>query len=160
MTRSIASWNVGIVAPLNFGSNQDPASSCFSSATREVADEPALRAVLLDEAVRKDLLDVRRALEREVVDADQHAVLRHREVLLDVVGLLLDREPVRLERVLGGIRGRAAMRDELLGGRGLPGALLDARQQHQRETGGGEPAQGRVHHQNVTLNPSWSWRAS
>ena len=48
------------------------------------------------------------------MDADEHAVLRDGEVLLDEVGALLDGEAVGLERVFGRVGGGAAVRDELL----------------------------------------------
>ena len=50
------------------------------------------------------------------MDADEHAVLRDGKVLLHEVGALLDREPVRLERVLWRVRGGAAVRHQVLPG--------------------------------------------
>ena len=62
-------------------------------------------------SIGKQLLDVGGAFERRIVKADQHAVLRHRQVLLDEVGALLQRQPVGCKRVFGRIRRRAAVRD-------------------------------------------------
>lgn len=83
---------------------------------REVLDEPpprrAVRCRDVTVAVREQLAHVGRALERGVVRAHQDAVLRDAEILLHVLGALLDGQPVRGGRVLGGIRRRAPMRDD------------------------------------------------
>ena len=70
--------------------------------------------LVFDEPRREHLLDVGRPLERQVVDADQDAVLRDGEILLDEVGPLLHRELVGLDRVLRRVGRCAAMRDQLL----------------------------------------------
>jgi hypothetical protein len=51
------------------------------------------------------------------VQADQDTVLGEREVLLDVIGALLEGQRVGGDRVLGRVGGRAAMRDEEGAGR-------------------------------------------
>jgi hypothetical protein len=70
----------------------------------------------LAEAVREDLLDVRGALERQVVKRDQDRVRRHLEVRLDIVRPLLDRELVRRPGVLRRVRRGAPVGDQDLGG--------------------------------------------
>ena len=64
----------------------------------------------------KDRRDVAGALERVVVQTDEQAVPGDGKILLDVVSALTDRELVRGNRVLRGVPGCAAMRDQ-----GLPG---------------------------------------
>src|SRR5262245_62574121 len=80
--------------------------------------------------LRKDLRDVRRPLERVVVEADEHVVLRHAQIRLDEVGLLLDRELVRRNGVFRRRSRRAPMRDEDL-------ASLRAQWQDDRGSDGG-----------------------
>lgn len=63
-------------------------------------------------AIRKDLLDVGRAFERQIVEADKLAVLRYLQILLDEIGALFDRQPVGLDRVFRRIRRRPTMRDQ------------------------------------------------
>ena len=63
-----------------------------------------------------------RPLERQVVDADEHAVLRDGKVLLHEVGALLwNREPVHRKRVLWRVHGGAAVRHQVLPGLRAPG---------------------------------------
>ena len=65
---------------------------------REVVDEPVSCEPPLQKYVsatrREHVSDIRGPLEGEVVQADQHAVLRHVKVLLDGVGALLERQVV------------------------------------------------------------------
>jgi hypothetical protein len=86
---------------------------------REVVGEPPLRRTgsgrHAREALREDLGDVRRPFQRIVVQADEHVVPCHREILLDEVGSLIDRQLIRGARVFGRVPRGAAMRDELLG---------------------------------------------
>ena len=63
-----------------------------------------------------DLGDVARPVERVVVQAYERAVAGDGQVLLDVVGALLDGQPVGGEGMFGSVRRCAAMRDELLAG--------------------------------------------
>ena len=88
------------------------------------------------------LLDVRRAIERQVVDADEHAVFRDGEILLDEVRALLDREPVGIERVLRRVGGRAPVRHQLLlhGGAAVAGqaGVAKGETDHDEETAGCE----------------------
>jgi hypothetical protein len=44
------------------------------------------------------------------MDADEHGVLRDREILFDEIGPLLDREAVGGERMFRGVRRRAAVK--------------------------------------------------
>src|SRR5262249_20155674 len=93
----------------------------FDLAEREVRNVPVLsgpaagRLVFTHvgaETIREDLLDVGRAFERQVVQANQLAVLRDLQILLDEIGALLDRQAVGLDRVFGRIGRRPAMRDQ------------------------------------------------
>jgi hypothetical protein len=81
---------------------------------REVRYRPRLLSALRLGAVRVDLLDVRRALECQVMQAHEHAVFRDLQILLDVVGALFERELVRRKRVFGRVRRRTPMRDQCL----------------------------------------------
>jgi hypothetical protein len=56
--------------------------------------------------------DVRRAADLVLVPRDEHAVLRAHEIGLDDVRAHLDREGVGLDRVLGAVPARAAVRDD------------------------------------------------
>jgi len=60
--------------------------------------------IIPDRSIWKNLRDICRSLEREVVQADQNAVFRDLKVLLDIVGLLRDCEPIGIQRVFGCIR--------------------------------------------------------
>src|SRR5437773_1763651 len=75
----------------------------------------ARRARHLRRAIGEHLGDVRRPLERVVVDANELVVPCDAEILLDEVDVLLDREPIRRRRVLGRRARRAAVRDRLFG---------------------------------------------
>ena len=87
---------------------------------REVLDEEALerRAVdrLLGPPVGELLVlrDIGRVLDLGLVARDEHAVLRDRQVGLDVVGAQARGEPVGGERVLRPVAGRAAVPDHEL----------------------------------------------
>ena len=82
---------------------------------REIRDVPGLQVVRSRGApLWKHLFDVRRALQRQVVQADQDSVFRDLQVLLDEVRSLLDSEPIGGERVLGRICRRTAVSDENL----------------------------------------------
>ena len=83
---------------------------------RQVLDEPvpldAIARLHLGVAIGKQLAHVGRAFEHRVVRADQYAVFGHSEVLLDVLGALFDGKPVGGGRVLGRVRGGAAVSDD------------------------------------------------
>ncbi len=84
---------------------------------RKVRDVPHRTSLRVGgAAIGEDLPHVGGALQREVVKADEHAILRDLQVLLDEVRPLLDRQAVRRRRVLGRIRRGASMRDEDLAG--------------------------------------------
>ena len=51
------------------------------------------------------------------MQADEHAVARDGQILLDEVRALFERQPIGRQRVLGRVRRGAAMRDEQLAGR-------------------------------------------
>jgi hypothetical protein len=84
---------------------------------REILGEPAIDRVAVDQAPRAagselgTAGNVRRPGDLVLVAADEDAVLRGDEIRLDEVGALLDRQPVRLERVLGPVATRAAVGD-------------------------------------------------
>jgi hypothetical protein len=48
------------------------------------------------------------------VQADEHEILGDREILLDVVGFLLQREPIGRQRVFRRVGRRTAVRDEIM----------------------------------------------
>ena len=90
-----------------------------------------------------------------LVPRDKHAVLRRHEVRLDVVRAELDRQPVRLERVLGHEAARAAVPDNeravlLLGPVSLV-LLLGERGARckERNEGEGEQDKAEVRHANL-----------
>ncbi len=98
LTRSMASWNVRIFSPLNFGSKYDAAVEALDLGEREVGHVPAGQVAPLPfqraRPVREQFLDVRRPFQGQVVQAHQLAVLRDLQVLLDVVGALGHRQLV------------------------------------------------------------------
>jgi hypothetical protein len=83
----------------------------------EVSDKPAPHRRgawrIFGEPRGEYVFDVGGALQRQVVDADEHAILRNRQVLLDEIGALLDRQPIGIERVLRRVRGGAPVRYQL-----------------------------------------------
>ena len=83
---------------------------------REVLAEPTAHRLAVDHpgalAIREPLGDIGRAAEFVLVPRDQDAVLRRDEIRLDEIRAHLDRESVRLERVLGSMAARAAVGDD------------------------------------------------
>jgi hypothetical protein len=77
-SESIVSANIGTRVPRNFASNQLPASSRRTSASVKSSSIQRFAACApvptVPEAIRKHLLDVGRALERVVVQADDLSV--------------------------------------------------------------------------------------
>lgn len=69
---------------------------------------------LCAEPVRVGVGDVRRSVERVVVQADEDAVLRDGQIGFDEVGFLRDGCVLRRDGVLRGVPGGAPMCDELL----------------------------------------------
>ena len=74
------------------------------------------------------------------MDADEHAVLRDREVLLDEVRALLDRQPVCLQGVLWRVGGSATVcNDRLLHARPVTGVqrrLAECDTHHEKQASG------------------------
>ena len=89
------------------------------------------------------------------MDADQHAVLRDGEILLDEVGPLLDRQRYSRERVLGRIAGRAAVGHEDFRSLLHRRRGREARREREDEEGSGHEGVS----QNVTFTPSCTCRA-
>ena len=93
---------------------------------REVVLNPVLPGCADDRFLResswKDRRHVARPLERVVMKADQHPVLGHRQVLLDVVGVLHHRESIGGQRVLGSVRRGTTMGDGMLASGERPAA--------------------------------------
>ena len=119
--RSITSWSVGI---LNLPSNSvgRPARVCFaprvliSASVKSEANQPTVGwpSTTLDGPASGELGmlgDVRGVRDVRLVARDQHAVLGRHQVRLDVVRAQLDRQPVRLECVLGQVAARAPVAD-------------------------------------------------
>ncbi len=81
----------------------------------EVFREPARHGFAVDDlsaAPRCELRmvrDVGGAPDLILVPRDEHAVARHHQIGFDVVGTLLDRQPIGLERVLRSLAAGAAM---------------------------------------------------
>ena len=82
------------------------------------------------------------------MQAHEHAVFRHTEILLDVIGGLGNGELVCVAGVLGRVRGRTAVGDELLRRRGRERGQHEhgdtsRRERRERKTGHGGMARGR-----------------
>ncbi len=90
----------------------------FDLGEREVDGQPLLPASCLIDGrpIGKHLFDVRRPLERLVMQAHEHEVFGDCQILLDVVGVLLQREPIGGQRVFRRVGGCAAMRHQFLRG--------------------------------------------
>src|SRR5262245_60946920 len=81
---------------------------------RRLASWELIAADVHSKSIWKDLFNVGRALECQIVKTDQYTILCDLQILFDVIGSLLDGQAVGVERVFRRIRGGAAMCNENL----------------------------------------------
>src|ERR1700733_14435394 len=97
-----------------------------SSVNQPVMVSPSM--TLVRRRALRMLGDIGGAPDLVLVPRDEHPVVGHYQIRLDIVGALFDRQPVRLDRVLRTLAAGAAMSNDEDVGQGAPAYRDDAPQ--------------------------------